>query len=251
MAAWLTWLKSRLLLPDDEPDAAEEGDGGCRGRSPPACRLWPVDPRRRRLGSAPGRQLGQRRVRPRPERRTVHRYRPHRRSPWTRARPGARLSRRRIRRGSADASTYQPAAPPRSGAWQDALGRLGRADRPQDPRLVDPRTQFLPESSGDPAGPASAAMASAPCWPGWSWRGTANCACARTSAFGPILLAGALKRGERAWTRSICASPKLWCSPAPNPVSDPRACSNLLPDDADADAVLGTSCATAAAEPCA
>ncbi len=62
MAAWLTWLKSRLLLPDDEPDAAE-GDGGGRGAGrPPAGAA--DHPRRRRLaGRPPGARP--RRLRPR------------------------------------------------------------------------------------------------------------------------------------------------------------------------------------------
>ncbi len=179
MAAWLTWLKSRLLLPDDEPDA-EEGDGGGRGAGrPPAGAAG--DPRRRRLaGGPPG-------ARPR-------RVRPRRGGALTELdRSGLaanvagllRAYLAALRRGGGR-RTYRPAALP---LWsvQDALGRLSAMmGHVPDWTVLE---QFLPDAAADPL--ARRAATASTLLAGLELARDGRMRLRQDQPFGPILLRGA------------------------------------------------------------
>ncbi len=168
MAAWLTWLKSRLLLPDDEPDAAE----GMEAAEVLAARLLALQAIRAAaawLADRPA--LG--------------------RDVFARGAGGAfteldrsglaadtagllRAYMAAVRRGGARRQLPAAAAP----LWsvQDALGRLApcwgacRTGPCWSGSCPSCRTRW-------PAAPPPRP----PCSPGWSWRGTASCGCGRTS----------------------------------------------------------------------
>jgi segregation and condensation protein A len=179
MAAWLTWLKSRLLLPDD-PEAAEEGEEAAESL---AARLQALATIRAAAGWLAGRpQLGQD---------VFARGQPEilmdiDRSTLAVNMPGlVRAYLAAFRRGSAGQS-YTPRAAP---LWsvQDALGRLGALiGKIPDWSVLE---RFLPEISRDPLA-RRAAMAST-LLAGLELARDGQLRIRQDSAFGPIMLAGA------------------------------------------------------------
>ena len=178
MAAWLTWLKSRLLLPDDEPDAVE----GMEAAEVLAARLLALQTIRAAaawLNDRPA--LG--------------------RDVWARGEPESftgldrsglaadtagllRAYMAAIRRGGGKRS-YRPAALP---LWsvQDALARLGGLlGRTLDWTVLE---HFLPDLPADPL--ARRAATAATLLAGLELARDGQMRLRQDQPFGPILLAG-------------------------------------------------------------
>ena len=173
MAAWLTWLKSRLLLPADALGAEEAEDAAeilaLRLRDLSAIRAaaaW--------LGARP--QLGQD---------VFARGAPEDHTEIDRSRlaldlnvAGARLSR-------GGAPRHQ--VPPLPAAGADAVDRAGRA-APAG-RVARHACPTGPAWSGSCRSTSAARPSGAPpwrarCWPAWKWPAAARCACGRRSNSG-------------------------------------------------------------------
>ena len=181
MAAWLTWLKSRLLLP---ADALRRRGGRGRRRSPRPAAARPVrDPRRRRLARRPA-AARPGRVRPR---RAGRPYRdrplPPRAGP---RRAGARLSAARC--GAAPKLAATSPAPLTLWTVQDALHRLGAllGSLPDWTSLE----RFLPDHLA--ARPSAAPPWRARCWPAWKWPAAAPCGCGRSTTSAPSWCAASM-----------------------------------------------------------
>jgi segregation and condensation protein A len=178
MAAWLTWLKSRLLLPDD-PDAAEEGEEASESLASRLQVLATIRAAAAWLTARP--QLGQdvfaRGV---PEVLTEID-----RSTLAANVPGlVRAYLAAIRRGSAGQS-YTPRAAP---LWsvQDALGRLGALiGKMPDWSVLE---RFLPEVTTDPT--ARRAAVASTLLAGLELARDGQLRLRQDHPFGPILLAG-------------------------------------------------------------
>jgi segregation and condensation protein A len=178
MAAWLTWLKSRLLLPDD-PEAAEEGEEAAESLAARLQALATIRAAAAWLVARP--QLGQDVfARGQPEMLTDID-----RSTLAANVPGlVRAYLTALKRGSAGRS-YQPRPAP---LWsvQDALGRLATLiGRVPDWSVLE---RFLPEMSMDPLA-HRAAMAST-LLAGLELAREGTVRLRQDHAFGPILLAG-------------------------------------------------------------
>ena len=179
MAAWLTWLKSRLLLPDD-PDAAEEGEEAAGSLAARLQALASIRAAADWLAARP--QLGQDVfARGQPENLTdVDR------SALAANMPGlVRSYLAAIRRGSAGQS-YAPRAAP---LWsvQDALGRLGAMiGKVPDWSVLE---RFLPEAVADPV--ARRAAVASTLLAGLELARDGQLRLRQDHPFGPILLAGA------------------------------------------------------------
>ena len=167
MAAWLAWLKSRLLLPDGRR-GRREGELAAEVLAARLRELQAIRAAAVWLAARP--QLGQDVfARGAPEDHTeIDRSRLALDWPrWC-----APICRRRAAR--AGTRRYQP-RPLTLWSVQDALQRLARllGSLPDWTSLE----QFLPDTLGGPL-ERRAALAST-CWPGWKWRAAAPCACAR------------------------------------------------------------------------
>jgi segregation and condensation protein A len=179
MAAWLTWLKSRLLLPDD-PDAAEEGEEAAGSL---AARLQALAAIRAAAAWLAGRPQLRQDVFPRglPEDLTEID-----RSTLAANVPGlVRAYLAAIRRGSAGQS-YTPRAAP---LWsvQDALGRLAALiGKVPDWSVLE---RFLPEASADPT--ARRAAVASTLLAGLELARDGQLRLRQDHPFGPILLAAA------------------------------------------------------------
>jgi segregation and condensation protein A len=176
MAAWLTWLKSRLLLPDD-PDAAEEGEEAAESLAARLQALASIRAAAAWLAARP--QLGQDVfARGRPEQLTDID-----RSTLAANVPGlVRAYLAALRRGSAGRPYQLRPAP----LWsvQDALGRLAALiGRVPEWSVLE---RFLPEPSADPLA-RRAAMAST-LLAGLELAREGTVRLRQDQAFGPILL---------------------------------------------------------------
>ena len=179
MAAWLTWLKSRLLLPDDEPLAEE----GMEAADVLAARLLALQRVRAAAAWLADRPLLGRDV-------------------WTRAEPenftefdrsglaadvaGLLRAYLAATRRSAGRRSYRPAGSP---LWsvQDALGRLSAMlGRVPDWTVLE---RFLPERALDPI--ARRAATAATLLAGLELARDGQARIRQDQPFGPILFAGA------------------------------------------------------------
>ena len=183
MAAWLTWLKSRLLLPDDEPDAAE----GMEAAEVLAARLLALQSIRAAshwLGDRPalGRDLW--------ARGESESFTEVDRSGLAVDTAGLlRAYLATVRRGGGR-RTYRPAAVP---FWSvgDALGRLGAMlGRKLDWTMLE---QFLPELPPDPL--ARRAATASTLIAGLELARDGQLRLRQDSPFGPIMMAGASELG--------------------------------------------------------
>ena len=183
MAAWLTWLKSRLLLPDDEPDAAE----GMEAAEVLAARLLALQTIRAAaawLGDRPA--LG-RDVYARGEGESFDELDRSGLAADTAGLLRAYLA--ALRRGGGK-RTYRPAAQP---LWsvQDALGRLGAMlGRILDWTVLE---HFLPELPPEPL--ARRAATAATLLAGLEMARDGQVRLRQDQPFGPILVAGAVADG--------------------------------------------------------
>ncbi len=178
MAAWLTWLKSRLLLPDDEPDAAE----GMEAAEVLAARLLALQAIRAAAAWLADRPALGRDVFPRGESESFTEMDRSGLAADTAALLRAYMA--AVRRGGGR-RTYHPAAVP---FWsvQDALGRLSAMlGRMLDWTVLE---QWLPELPSDPlawrAATASTLLA------GLELARDGQMRLRQDQPFGPILLAG-------------------------------------------------------------
>ena len=183
MAAWLTWLKSRLLLPDDEPDAAE----GMEAAEVLAARLLALQGVRAAaawLGDRPA--LG-RDVWARGE---AESFTEIDRSGLSADTAGLlRAYMAALRRGGGRRS-YRPAALP---LWsvQDAIGRLGAMlGRTLDWTVLE---AFLPDLPADPL--ARRAATASTLLAGLELARDGQMRLRQDQPFGPILLAGMAANG--------------------------------------------------------
>ena len=227
MAAWLTWLKSRLLVPDGAE--AEEAEQAADVLAVPPAR--PVgDPRRRRVAGRPA-AARPRRLRPR-RARGPHRDRPL--PPG--AGPvvaGARLSRRRCAARSGT-RRYQP-RPVTLWSVKDALQRLARLlGSLPDWTSLD---QFLPATLGGPL-ERRAALAST-LLAGLEMAREGAVRLRQEDSVRPDPGAPRLRRsrGGRMTEDEALRLAEALVFASAEPVGA-RALSQLLPEDMDADAVL-------------
>jgi segregation and condensation protein A len=179
MAAWLTWLKSRLLLPDD-PEAAEEGEEAAESLAARLQALSSIRAAAAWLIARP--QLGQDVfARGQPENLTDI----DRSTLAVNVPALVRAYLAAIRRGSAGQS-YTPRAAP---LWsvQDALGRLAALiGKVPDWSVLE---RFLPEISVDPV--ARRAAVASTLLAGLELARDGQMRLRQDQAFGPILFAGA------------------------------------------------------------
>lgn len=179
MAAWLTWLKSRLLLPDD-PDAVEEGEEAAESLASRLQALASIRAAAAWLVARP--QLGQDVF----ARGGAEELIDIDRSALAANVPGlVRAYIAAVRRGSVGQS-YQPRAAP---LWsvQDALGRLAALiGHVPDWSVLE---RFLPADSSDPVA-RRAALAST-LLAGLELARDGQVRLRQDHAFGPIMLAGA------------------------------------------------------------
>jgi segregation and condensation protein A len=193
MAAWLTWLKSRLLLPDD-PEAAEEGEVAAETLAARLQALATIRAAAAWLGARP--QLGQDLfARGEPEVLTEID-----RSPLAANVPGLIRAYLSASRRVAAGRGYQPRPAP---LWsvQDALGRLGALiGRLPDWSVLE---RFLPERSANPlarrAAVASTLLAGLELARGGTLR------LRQEQPFGPILLAAGPDSGEEPGSEAAAA----------------------------------------------
>ena len=186
MAAWLTWLKSRLLLPDDEPDAAE----GMEAAEVLAARLLALQTIRAAAAWLNDRPALGRDVWARGE---AESFTELDRSGLAADTAGLlRAYMAAIRRGGGR-RTYRTAALP---FWsvQDALGRLGTLlGRTLDWTVLE---HFLPELPADPM--ARRAATAATLLAGLELARDGQMRLRQDQPFGPILLASAVETGDAA-----------------------------------------------------
>ena len=180
MAAWLTWLKSRLLLPDD-PEAAEEGEEAAESLAARLQALASIRAAAAWLIARP--QLGQDVfARGQPEIMTEID-----RSALAANIPGLiRAYLAAIRRGSAG-NSYTPRPAP---FWsvQDALGRLGAMiGKMPDWSVLE---RFLPDAAPDPT--ARRAAVASTLLAGLELARDGQLRIRQDHPFGPIMLAGAV-----------------------------------------------------------
>jgi segregation and condensation protein A len=177
MAAWLTWLKSRLLLPDDG-EGAEEGEQAAEVLAAKLLALQTIRAAAAWLGARP--QLGQD---------VFARGEPEKLTDYDRSGLAAdvaglmRAYLAALRRGGGRAS-YRPRAAP---LWsvQDALGRLAAMlGHVPDWTVLE---RFLPEPSADPL--AQRAALASTLLAGLELARDGTLRLRQEQAFGPILLA--------------------------------------------------------------
>ncbi len=183
MAAWLTWLKSRLLLPDDEPDAAE----GMEAAEVLAARLLALQTIRAAAAWIGDRPALGRDVYARGEGESFTELD---RSGLAADTAGLlRAYMAAIRRGGGK-RTYRPGAQP---LWsvQDALGRLGAMlGRMLDWTMLE---HFLPDLPPNPL--ARRAATASTLLAGLELARDGQLRLRQDQPFGPILLAGVLADG--------------------------------------------------------
>jgi segregation and condensation protein A len=178
MAAWLTWLKSRLLLPDD-PDAMEEGEEAAESLAARLQALASIRAAAAWLNARP--QLGQDVF----ARGVTEILTEIDRSTLAANVPGlVRAYLAAIRRGSAG-HAYTPRAAP---LWsvQDALGRLGALiGKMPDWSVLE---RFLPDATTDPV--ARRAAVASTLLAGLELARDGQLRIRQDHPFGPIMLAG-------------------------------------------------------------
>ena len=183
MAAWLTWLKSRLLLPDDEPDAVE----GMEAAEILAARLLALQSIRAAAAWLADRPALGRDVYARGEGES---FTEHDRSGLAADTAGLlRAYMAAIRRGGGK-RLYRPAAQP---FWsvQDALGRLGAMlGRTLDWTMLE---HFLPDLPQDPL--ARRAATASTLLAGLELARDGQMRLRQDQPFGPIMVVGATSHG--------------------------------------------------------
>ncbi len=183
MAAWLTWLKSRLLLPDDVPEAEE----GLEAAEVLAARLLALQHVRAAAAWLGDRPLLGRDVWARPDSENLTEFDRSGLAADTAGLLRAYLS--AMRRGGGR-RLYRPAGTP---LWsvQDALGRLGAMlGHVPDWTVLE---RFLPERSLDPL--ARRAATASTLLAGLELARDGRARIRQDQAFGPILFAGATDGG--------------------------------------------------------
>ncbi len=183
MAAWLTWLKSRLLLPEDVPEAEE----GLEAAEVLAARILALQRVRAAAAWLDDRPSLGRDVWGRPESESFTEFDRSGLAADTAGLLRAYLA--AMRRGGGRRS-YRPAGSP---LWsvQDALGRLGAMLRHVPDWTV--LEQFLPDRTFDPL--ARRAATAATLLAGLELARDGQARLRQDQAFGPILFAGAAGHG--------------------------------------------------------